>query len=193
MKFTLKSAGKGKNLLQKRKKRVTPPFFSAFLCFFSVSEHIFVLRPTVKGFPLLPWTSPASQGHRFIFKFPPQTMKGRWINSNFPKFLPDRHTVSIKDVICVKTQNVLSRHTSSQQVYPISSNNSVPTMTEPSPEMADTRLYRTLTIYYAKLVQSGRLENIWRVARLTLQNDDRTVVKRWYDTLHEILESEFLT
>lgn len=108
----------------------------------------------------------------------------------------------IEDLISVSVPNQHNFPATLHQVFPahdatspsINSNEKIPN---------EEFNYKSLTINYAKRLIDSRSEpgstsstcnnfNKWRVLSLTLFNNDKLILKEWYDTLSELLNGEEL-
>jgi hypothetical protein len=92
----------------------------------------------------------------------------------------------------------------SHQVYPVLNNSPQSSSSSPQRNAIEVEYenYRCFIINYAKRnidlkVQEGgkssktsRDANIWRVHSITLHNDDKNIVKEWYNELNKILGSK---
>lgn len=130
-------------------------------------------------------------------------------------------SIPIHDVISVSYPNRKNTHASStltspqhtQQVFPVlnssTSINSVEIQNKNNNiNSSSTNVddFRCFTINYAKRCIDPKVQdigrgsskkscqnvNIWRIHSITLHNNDKYIVKEWYDTLSSILNSEYL-
>jgi hypothetical protein len=105
----------------------------------------------------------------------------------------------VEDLISVQKQPISSVPTHGQQVFPVLDASS-PSLNSTSNEEFNCK---SLTINYAKrLIEPQKCEqqgstssscknvNKWRVHSITLYNNDKMIVKEWFDTLSKILNGE---
>lgn len=106
----------------------------------------------------------------------------------------------MEDVISVQKQRTSAVPTHGQLVFPVLDATSPSLNSTSSNEEFNCKSF---TINYAKrLIGQPKCEqgstssscknvNKWRVHSITLYNNDKMIVKEWYDTLSKILNGEF--
>jgi hypothetical protein len=112
----------------------------------------------------------------------------------------EKSCVSIEDLISISVPKRQNSPTPHYQVFPvldttspsINSNDNIPN---------EELNYKSLTINYAKRLIDSHCEqgsasttcnnvNKWRVHSITLYNNDKLIVKEWYDTLSKLLNGK---
>lgn len=108
--------------------------------------------------------------------------------------VPDKTSIPVEDLISISVPKALN---SSQTHYPVLDATS-PSLNDVAPN--EDFNHKSFTVNYAKRLKeldgehgsagSCKDVNKWRIHNITLYNNDKMIVKEWYDTLSKVLNGE---
>lgn len=116
-------------------------------------------------------------------------------------FAAGKTCIPVEDLISISVQKQRNSSTSSQ-VFPVLDATS-PSLNPHDPISNEEFTFKSFTINYASRLFDPQCEqgsgantcgdiNKWRIHNVTLFNDDKMIVKEWYDTLSKLLNGKRL-